>query len=337
MADGGGAFCSREEQPAYAARPGGWTVATATDVGGRPRQEDKFCVQQAIALADVELGFFGVWDGTVCPHASEYVRTRCCDHHLRTPGLAKYLALVQRGEQRPAELAPALAQCCREGYAATDGDLLDSCRQLQNHYSSSTSVTCIATSGILTVAHLGDSCAYLIVKAAPGAGMPSGVNLTRGHKPDDPEERARIIASGGSIEYLTHHHHKPFIRGGDFERRKAAGERVMQLQYSRAFGGKDLKPFGLSAEPTISQFSITDQHIGLVIVSDGISDVANADQAAAMVAAAWDRGVDPAQELIQYAVVERRRQGMGDDNQTAIVCRFDATGTAGEPQLEPAV
>ena len=89
MAEGGGAsgaaplFCSPEDQPAYASRPGGWTVQTATDVGGRPRQEDKFYVQQAVALAGgAELAFFGVWDGTVCPHASEHVHTRCCDHHL---------------------------------------------------------------------------------------------------------------------------------------------------------------------------------------------------------------------------------------------------------------
>ena len=340
MAEGGGAsgaapmFCSPEDQPAYASRPGGWTVQTATDVGGRPRQEDKFYVQQAVALAGgAELAFFGVWDGTVCPHASEHVHTRCCDHHLSTPGLRAYADLLQQGERRPAELAPALAQCCLEGYAATDDDLLESCRQLQNHYSSCTSVTCIVASGILTVAHLGDSCAYLVVKdsAESGGGGTSvlrGINLTRGHKPDDPEERARIIASGGSIEYLTRHHNKPFIRGGDFEKRKAAGERVMQLQYSRAFGGKDLKPFGLSATPTITQFSITDQHVGLIICSDGVSDVTNPDEAAAIAASAWEQGWDPAQELIQRAVIERRRIGMGDDNQTAIVCRFETAAAA---------
>jgi serine/threonine protein phosphatase PrpC len=209
----------------------------------------------------------------------------------------------------------------------------------------------------LTIAHLGDSCAFLIVKATPeaaggdaasGAGgaaasvVPRGINLTRAHKPDDPVERERIVSSGGSVEYLTRHNHKPFIRGGDFERRKAAGERAMQLQYSRAFGGKDLKPFGLSAEPTVTQFSITDQHLGLVICSDGVSDVTTPDEAAALVASAWRRGSDPAQELIQRAMVERRRCGMGDDNQTAIVCMFDATTVAAsagpvatEPQPQP--
>jgi hypothetical protein len=58
-------------------------------------------------------------------------------------------------------------------------------------------------------------------------------------------------------QLLHHHNNKPFIRGGDFDRRKASGERVMQLQYSRAFGGKDLKPFGLSAEPGVRQVALT--------------------------------------------------------------------------------
>jgi hypothetical protein len=42
----------------------------------------------------------------------------------------------------------------------------------------------------------------------------------------------------GSVEYLHNHQNKPFIRGGDFQQRKVLGESPMQLQYSRAFGGR---------------------------------------------------------------------------------------------------
>jgi protein phosphatase len=140
--------------------------------------------------------------------------------------------MVTSGETRLQELARPLAQAVSEGYAATDADLLDSCRQIANHYSSSTSVTCLVSSGILSVGHLGDSRCYLVVKpqgGGQGAGL-RGVRLTEDHKPDDPEERKRIETSGGSIQMLHHHNNKPFIRGGDFDRRKASGERVMQLQ-----------------------------------------------------------------------------------------------------------
>jgi hypothetical protein len=64
-------------------------------------------------------------------------------------------------------------------------------------------------------------------------------------------------------QLLHHHNNKPFIRGGDFDRRKATGERVMQLQYSRAFGGKDLKPFGLSADPSVRQVALTQDMVSV--------------------------------------------------------------------------
>ncbi len=104
--------------------------------------------------------------------------------------------------------------------------------------------------------------------------------VTKDHKPDTAEERARIEASGGSVEYLQNHQNKPFIRGGDFQQRKLLGESPMQLQYSRAFGGKDLKPFGLVAEPTINVTKREKQFLGFILASDGLWDVIGADAAA---------------------------------------------------------
>ena len=75
--------------------------------------------------------------------------------------------------------------------------------------------------------------------------------LTRDHKPNQTEELQRIERSGGSLTYL--HGGKPFIRGGDFTERQRMGDRPMQLNYSRAFGGKDLKMYGLSCQPDILQ------------------------------------------------------------------------------------
>lgn len=45
----------------------------------------------------------------------------------------------------------------------------------------------------------------------------------------------RCLQNGGSLAYL--HGGKPFIRGGDFTARQQLGDRPMQLNYSRAFGG----------------------------------------------------------------------------------------------------
>jgi protein phosphatase len=96
----------------------------------------------------------------------------------------------------------------------------------------------------------------------------------------------------------------------------------MQLQYSRAFGGKDLKPFGLSAVPSIRQVLLNGDHVGLVVCSDGISDVGGPEECAAIVGAAWARGEDPAEALVQWAIVQRQREGIGADNVTAVVVQF---------------
>jgi len=99
-------------------------------------------------------------------------------------------------------------------------------------------------------------------------------------------------------------------------------------RYSRAFGGKDLKPYGLSAEPSIRQVALSMDHVGLVLASDGVCDVASADDVATVVAQAWERGEDAAQALVFWALGERERCGVGNDNVTAIVIRFRAPGTA---------
>jgi serine/threonine protein phosphatase PrpC len=120
-------------------------------------------------------------------------------------------------------------------------------------YSACTSVTAILSGRLLSCAHLGDS-KIVLGREGPG-GTIVGRCLTADHKPDLPDERKRIEKSGGSLAYL--HGGKPFIRGGDFTERQAKGDRPMQLNYSRAFGGKDLKMYGLSATPDVVHLQLT--------------------------------------------------------------------------------
>jgi hypothetical protein len=88
------------------------------------------------------------------------------------------------------------------------------------------------------------------------------------------------------VVYL--HGGKPYLRGGDFDSLRTSGERPMQLNYSRAFGGRKLKPygyracvpvsvsflhqplwscrFGLTAEPTVMQTALTmDDWCGCIV------------------------------------------------------------------------
>jgi serine/threonine protein phosphatase PrpC len=135
----------------------------------------------------------------------------------------------------------------------TDEALLRVCAEAGADYSACTSVTAILSGDLLTCAHLGDS--KIVLGRDVGGGQVVGKCLTMDHKPDQPEERKRIERAGGSLAYL--HGGKPFIRGGDFTERQGKGDRPMQLNYSRAFGGKDLKMFGLLATPDIHQMQLT--------------------------------------------------------------------------------
>ena len=308
-------------------------VVASSSQGGRPRQEDRFYARTHIPVGagGGAVSFFGIWDGTVCPLAADYVHTRCCSHHLGAPSFRSVVDILSSSappgfDDRGEELGGALRSAVAEAYAGTDAELLAECRRLGNHYSSTTSVTAIVAGGLVAIGNLGDSPLFLVRRAPPtgrgGSGAQvTGSQVTTDHKPDQPVERARIEGSGGSVQYLHRHNYKPFIRGGDFDRRKATGESAMQLQYSRAFGGKDLKPYGLSAEPSVVVVPL-DGLMGMILCSDGISDVASPDDAASIVAAAWARGEDAAARLVSWGVSRRAAINMDADNCTAMVVSF---------------
>jgi protein phosphatase len=195
-----------------------------------------------------------------------------------------------------------------EGYQATDDALLQSCRDLRIDYSSCTSVTALIAGDLLTVGHLGDS---KIVLGREQGGLLMGKYLTTDHKPDMPDERRRIERAGGSLAYL--HGGKPFIRGGDFTERQAKGDRPMQLNYSRAFGGKDLKPYGLLAIPDVLQIQLTKADRVLILASDGLWDVSTADTAVRRAWESYKAGRDPATDLVDFALAQHDIKGTIDN------------------------
>lgn len=198
----------------------------------------------------------------------------------------------------------------------SDAALLKMAAERGLHYTSSTGVVSVITGDLLTVGHLGDS---RIVLGREDGGALFGHYLTKDHKADQPEELKRIESMGGSLVRL--HGGKPFIRGGDFTERQAKGERPMQLNYSRAFGGKDLKPFGLSCEPDITQIALTPEDRVMILGSDGIWDVVSANTAVQRAVRSAAEGRDPAEDLVDFALMQHDLKG-SVDNVTCLVCIF---------------
>jgi len=142
--------------------------------------------------------------------------------------------------------------------------------------------------------------------------------LTLDHKPNLPGEASRITASGGSIVYL--HGGKPFLRGGDFTSAQAAGRKPMQLNYSRAFGGMNLKPYGLSSSPDFTLLEVNSaEYTVLILGSDGLWDIfADPADACSRALDAHFAGNDPSLVLTEFALAEHIRRHT-EDNVSCVV------------------
>ncbi len=104
--------------------------------------------------------------------------------------------------------------------------------------------------------------------------------------------------------------------------RQAAGEHPKQLNYSRAFGGKDLKMYGLSAEPDISHFELTPQDKLVLIGSDGLWDVLNPRTACELAFRAHREGKNASSVIVSY-VIEQMPVVNVRDNVTVIAIFLD--------------
>jgi len=272
-------------------------VCSFTHIGKRKNQEDRFGFSPD--LLEGEYGYFGVFDGTVKEMASDWVHKNILPILLETKSFLQFHALPAKAKL-DSKNTRLLESAVREMYATADAQLIQYCTTNKYDYTSCTSVTVLIhyPSNTMLVAHLGDSHAVIGTPARSRkdsvsrdsvSGKLEGHRLTEPHRPDHPNERKRIEAAGGSVVYLHDCNNKPFIRGGDFHQRNHA----MQLNYSRAFGGKDLKMYGLSAIPDMccvrSNFLGTDKDKEkekgladvrcLLLGSDGVWDVLQPEEA----------------------------------------------------------
>ena len=276
----------------------------------RPTQEDRFCLIPEFYNSNTS--FCGVFDGTVGDDASDYVNKYIVSHLCDTEEIkdlengifSKKIAETKSLDDK-AEL---IKRALRKTFLGCDAALISMCAEKKLHYASSTGVTAFLSGSLLTVAHIGDSKAC-ICKVVGDNIQPEW--LTVDHKPNMPNEQKRIEQNGGSLAWL--HGNKPYIRGGDFFRRQQQGDHPKQLNYSRAFGGKDLKMFGLSSEPDISHFEITSDDKLVLLASDGLWDVLNPRTACDIALQARKEGRSATKQIVQIAIEEMPNVGVRDN------------------------
>uniref|UniRef100_A0A0D9W294 protein-serine/threonine phosphatase n=1 Tax=Leersia perrieri TaxID=77586 RepID=A0A0D9W294_9ORYZ len=240
-----------------------WPVAFGSvSLAGRMREMEDAISLRPFFFTWIDgspIHFFAVFDGHGGPHVSALCREQM--HVILAEELAaEAAALRQRPSPATAEedawraalsrsfsrvdaLAAVACACGRAAVPACRCPLSGQTGAIIG----STAVVALLIRDRLVVSNCGDSRAVLC-----RAGFP--LPLSSDHKPDRPDEKARIEAAGGRVVYLN----GPRVRG--------------ILAMSRALGDKYLKP-EVICEPdiTITERTVDDEC--LILASDGMWDV----------------------------------------------------------------
>lgn len=254
----------------------GLRYGVAAVQGRRPYMEDMHRVvdfhDEPAAIKQRLHAFFAVFDGHGGKRAAAWAHTHLVSNLLHHLGRAE----AEADDSSPSVLDNAAV----DAFHATDTAFLKhaAARGIPD---GSTAVTCMiqrvgpphtadapASSSRsdrrLLVANLGDSRCVMVRNDG------SALALSSDHKPNRPDERARVQAAGGQVIY-------------------AGCWRVQgDLAVSRAFGDAHLKPYGVSSTPELSAISLTPRDIFLVLASDGLWDVVDEQQCASSVLRAPD-------------------------------------------------
>jgi serine/threonine protein phosphatase PrpC len=177
----------------------------------------------------------------------------------------------------------------------------DRMKKLSAQMSGTTCTVCIhdIAKNKITIAHVADSTAVLgKIKDKGNNKATEAVQLTRDHKPNLKDERARIEKNGGRVVFDGYANHRIYAKNA----------RYPGLNMSRCMG--DLmghQDCGITAEPEVMELDITPEDHVLLLCSDGVWEFITPSEAVtivndfpatkAMVAAerlakeAWDRWI----------------------------------------------
>ena len=140
---------------------------------------------------------------------------------------------------------------------------LNTDERIDSTFSGSTCVTALFTPTRLICINVGDS---RCVMGKCNNNKWSSKNLTRDHKPCEPDEMDRVIAAGGKVEpYRDNYGH--FV--GPERVWKKEGD-VPGLAMSRSFGDEIAHSIGVIVNPEINEYQFLNEDKFFILASDGI-------------------------------------------------------------------
>ncbi|KAG1676518.1 hypothetical protein FOA52_000061 [Chlamydomonas sp. UWO 241] len=195
-------------------------------------------------------------------------------------------------------------------------DSLQGTSRIDCEFSGSTAVVSFLKGTTLTTAWVGDS-RGVIGRESPEAGW-EAIDLTEDHKPANPEEQARILASNGRVERLVDELGEPM------------GPHRVWLQYawipglamSRALGDVLAHTVGVSSQPEHSVVELDPTHKFMILASDGVWEFINSAEAVDIVRQC-DTIDEGCRALVDQAYQRwlTEEEGVVDDI-TAVVVKF---------------
>jgi serine/threonine protein phosphatase PrpC len=182
-----------------------------------------------------------------------------------------------------------------EAFLKTQEDIIE--REFEVNYSGSTVCSIFILGNIIYCANVGDSRCVLGRYEKDKKLQP--LSISRDHKPSEPEEKERILSSGGRVEAFKNEDNEDV---GPL-RVWLKDEDVPGLAMSRSIGDIVSAKVGVISSPEISLYKISKNDKFLILASDGLWEFVSNEQAVQIVSRFWligdaDGAVD---ELIRIA------------------------------------
>ncbi|EDW90311.1 protein phosphatase 1E [Drosophila yakuba] len=256
---------------------------TSAAVKNKPRKMEDRCVcldrfGEMYELSDKNSRFFGVFDG----HSGSLSAT------YATSQLPQLLADQLKANPEPAAFS---SDFYRNAFESSF--LLADERFTQKKITSGTTSVCaLVTKDQLYIAWVGDSKALLV-------GKRTQLQLVKPHKPENPDERKRIEAAGGTVLY-------------------AQGQWRVNgiLNVARSIGDYSLE--AVIAEPDFVDVQLNEAHDFLVLGTDGLWDHVPESH---IIETVYESLADPSMKLddISKLLIEAAKERDSQDNITAVV------------------
>ena len=165
-----------------------------------------------------------------------------------------------------------LSQIIQETYIQTNTSL-NTDERIDSTFSGSTCVSLIFTQNRIICINVGDS-RCILGKNINNNNEWLSKNLSRDHKPSDPDETNRIIKKGGRVESYRDNN-------GNFvgpERVWLKNEEMPGLAMSRSFGDEVAHTVGVVVDPEIMEYKLLKEDKFIVLASDGIWEFISNDE-----------------------------------------------------------